>query len=163
MKKSSLLIIVAAILFSACNSSETKNQDTNNQQEIQTAEAPKIVKGKVVELNNVTFRQLVHDYKSNPKWNYIGDKPSIVDFYADWCAPCRRIAPILDELAYEYADYITIYKVNVDYEAELAQTYNIQSLPTLLFIPINADPVLQIGAYSKTDYKNMIEKILINN
>lgn len=148
--------------MSACNTTEKKSEaDSSKNAEMTTTVAPEVTKGKVMQLNNVSFRQLVHDYKTNPQWKFIGDKPSIIDFYADWCAPCRRIAPILDELAIEYSDYITIYKVNVDYEAELASVYNIQSLPSLLFVPMNADPVLQIGAYSKMDYKNMIENILL--
>jgi len=162
MKKNLLIILIATAFMAACNTTEKKSEaDSSETAVMTTPEAPKVTKGKVMQLNNVTFRQLVHDYKTNPQWNFIGDKPSIVDFYADWCAPCRRIAPILDELAFEYSDYITIYKVNVDYEPDLAKVYNIQSLPSLLFIPIKADPVLQIGAYSKMDYKNMIENILL--
>ena len=79
----------------------------------------------------------VADFEKSPsQWKYLGDKPAIIDFYADWCGPCRRLAPLLDELALEYENKIYIYKVNVDNEKEIAETFGITSLPTIVFVPL---------------------------
>lgn len=90
----------------------------------------------VVHLTKEEFLKKVVDYENNPtEWKYLGDKPAIVDFYADWCGPCKMIAPILEELAAEYKDRIVIYKVNTEQEQELAAVFGIRSIPTLLFYP----------------------------
>lgn len=119
--------------------------------------------GKVIELNSKEFRNRVHDYKTERTWRYKGDKPCIVDFYANWCAPCRRLAPILDELARQYADKIYIYKVNTDIELELTAAYGIQHLPTLLFCPMAAEPFIQVGLLSKQDLQIIINQHLLKN
>ena len=92
--------------------------------------------GKVIHINQSEFIEKVYDYKKNPdKWVYEGSKPAIIDFYADWCGPCRRLSPVLEKLAEKYKDKIVIYKVNTDKERELAAAFGITSLPTLVFIP----------------------------
>ena len=91
--------------------------------------------GKVIHINQSEFIEKVYDYKKNPdKWVYEGSKPAIIDFYADWCGPCRRLSPVLEKLAEKYKDKIVIYKVNTDKERELAAAFGITSLPTLVFI-----------------------------
>ena len=93
--------------------------------------------GKVIHINQSEFIEKVYDYKKNPdKWVYEGSKPAIIDFYADWCGPCRRLSPVLEKLAEKYKDKIVIYKVNTDKERELAAAFGITSLPTLVFIPL---------------------------
>ena len=87
----------------------------------------------VIHLNKAEFLEKVYNYEKNPdKWTYEGDKPAIVDFYADWCGPCKMIAPILEELAAEYAGQIVVYKINTDKEQELSAAFGIRSIPTLL-------------------------------
>lgn len=117
---------------------------------------------KPIHLTTAGFLTKVMDYKSNPnQWKYLGNKPAIIDFYADWCGPCRQIAPILEELAKEYNGKIIIYKVNVDKEPELSATFGIQSIPTLLFIPQTGKPQISTGALSKEQFKQAIETVLL--
>ena len=97
---------------------------------------------------------------ANPEWKYLGDKPAIIDFYADWCGPCKAVAPVLDELAKEYAGQLYIYKVNVDNDGELAQAFNISAIPTLIFIPMNGEPQITVGAPGKEEIKNKIAELL---
>ena len=90
-----------------------------------------------IHLTKEEFLKKVVDYEKNPtEWKYLGDKPAIIDFYADWCAPCKMIAPVLEELAEEYAGEIYIYKINTEIEQELAGAFGIRSIPTLLFVPM---------------------------
>lgn len=99
--------------------------------------------------------------KKNPdEWKYLGSQPAIVDFYADWCGPCRQLSPVLDELAKEYSGKLTIYKVNVDNERGLATFFGIRSIPTLLFIPMKGKPQRSLGALSKTELKGIIKDVL---
>lgn len=88
-------------------------------------------------------------------------KPAIVDFYADWCGPCKMVAPILEELSKEYAGKIYIYKVNVDKEPELARDFGIQSIPTIWFVPMKGEPQVNMGALSKEQLKGYIDKVLL--
>lgn len=120
-------------------------------------------KGKVIELNSKEFRKRVYDYYTSKQWKYKGDKPCIIDFYANWCAPCRRLSPILEELAKQYQDKIYVYKVNTDIELELTSIFGIQRLPTLIFCPLNSEPFRQEGLLSINDYKMIINKYLLNN
>lgn len=114
-----------------------------------------------VELTKAEFFTRVANYESSPtEFRYLGDKPAIVDFYAPWCGPCRTLAPILEELAAEYGDRIVIYKVNTDNEPELAAAFGVQSLPTLLFIPVDGDPQMAQGALPKEELKQVIEQML---
>ncbi|HOV71267.1 thioredoxin [Anaerorudis cellulosivorans] len=120
------------------------------------------IKIKPVELTGAVFLQKVFNYKENVnEWKYEGDKPAIVDFYATWCGPCRRTAPILDDLADEYGDDIYVYKVDVDKEPELARVFGIQSIPTFLFIPRQGNPQIAQGALPKETFKKAIEEFLL--
>lgn len=92
------------------------------------------------------------------EWKYLGDKPAVVDFYADWCGPCKAISPILEELAKEYAGELYIYKVNVDNDPYIADAFNIQAIPTLLFIPMEGRYKVQTGGVAKEELVNMIKE-----
>jgi len=105
-----------------------------------------------------TFKEKVFDYAQNQKWSFKGEKPAIIDFYADWCQPCKTIAPILEELDIEYDD-INFYKVNTEEQNELAIVFGIQSIPSILFIPLNAQPQMALGAIPKEKFKKAINKI----
>ena len=119
-------------------------------------------KVKPTEITKAEFLNKVANYIKNPEeWKYLGDKPAIVDFYASWCGPCRRVSPILDKLAEEYKDQIYIYKVNTDKEKELSGELGIQSLPTLLFAPMNEKPQVAVGALSEEDLRRAINEVLL--
>ncbi|WP_131751365.1 thioredoxin [Prevotella heparinolytica] len=119
-------------------------------------------KMKTIQLTKGEFLRRVADYETNPsEWKYLGDKPAIVDFYADWCGPCKMVAPILEELAAEYGDSIYIYKINTEEEPELSAAFGIRSIPSLLFIPMNESPQMAMGAMSKADFKRAIEEVLL--
>lgn len=116
---------------------------------------------KVVHITKADFLKKVYDFEKNPdEWKYLGSQPAIVDFYADWCGPCRQLSPVLDELAKEYSWKLTIYKVNVDNERGLATFFGIRSIPTLLFIPMKGKPQRSLGALSKTELKGIIKDVL---
>ena len=117
---------------------------------------------KTIRLTKDEFLKRVADYETNPsEWIYLGDKPAIVDFYADWCGPCKMVAPILEELAAEYGDDIYVYKINTEEEPDLSAAFGIRSIPLLLFIPMNESPQMAMGAMSKADFKRAIEEVLL--
>ncbi len=108
-------------------------------------------------LTSETFKEKVWDYKANPKeFVYKGDKPAIIDFYADWCRPCKMLAPVLKDIQEEYKGKLVVYKVNTQYERELAGLFNISGIPALLFVPMKGELGISVGLRSKEDYKKMI-------
>ncbi len=118
---------------------------------------------KPIVMDTKMFKELVFDYDNNPtEWKYQGDKPAIIDFWAAWCAPCKKLSPILDELAVEYGEEIVIYKINVDEEKELAAAFGIRSIPTILFIPVNDKPQVAQGALPKDALRKVIDSFLLN-
>jgi thioredoxin len=107
------------------------------------------------------FKEKVFNYDSGEEWKYAGSLPAIVDFYADWCGPCKAIAPALEELSKEYEGRLVIYKIDTDKEAELSGLFGIQSIPTLLFIPTSGAPMMQKGALPKNVLQQVIEEKLL--
>jgi thioredoxin len=107
-----------------------------------------------------TFKQKVFNYEKNNEWKFEGDKPAIIDFYADWCSPCKMVAPILEELAKEYEGKLNIYKVDTEAEQELAAVFGIRSIPSLLFIPLNDQPQMAMGALPKDTFKKAFKDVL---
>jgi len=114
-------------------------------------------------LNKQTFRDKVFNFEQNKEWKYEGTLPAVVDFWAPWCGPCRMVGPIIDELSKEYAGKVNFYKVNTDEEQELAGMFGIQSIPSLLFIPVTGDPKMAMGALPKKELKKIIETDLIRS
>ncbi|NLR91632.1 thioredoxin [Flammeovirga agarivorans] len=110
-----------------------------------------------IQLNLEDFKEKIFDYTKGKDWNFKGDKPVLIDFYADWCGPCKMVAPILDELASEYDGKIDIYKVNTEVEQELSAMFGIKSIPSLLFIPKEGIPKMQKGALQKNDFIKAFE------
>ncbi len=153
MKKSSLLlglILSFAFITSSCDGGSKENN--NNK-----AEA-----SKTIHITKAEFLQKIANFETNPtEWKYLGDKPCIIDFYADWCGPCKMIAPILDELSIEYKNDIYIYKVNVDKEKELAEVFGIKSIPTILFVPQTGEPMIMVGGLPKETFKDKIDNFLL--
>ncbi len=117
---------------------------------------------KIVHLTKAEFLKKVMDYENNVnEWKYLGDKPAIIDFYADWCGPCKKLSPILEEIAAEYEGEVIIYKVNVDNERDIATAFGIRSLPTLFFVPKQGNPSVVEGFLPKEElYKAMNATIL---
>ncbi len=107
-----------------------------------------------------TFKQKVFNFEQNKEWKFEGDKPAIIDFYADWCGPCKMVAPILEELSKEYDGKLTIYKVDTEAEQELASVFGIRSIPSLLFIPKDAQPQMAQGALPKDSFKQAFKDVL---
>lgn len=106
-----------------------------------------------------TFKSKIFDFENNREWKYNGTRPAVIDFYADWCAPCRMVAPILEELAKEYHGKVDIYKINTEQERELAAIFGIQSIPSLLFIPVEGMPQMAMGALPKETFKQAFRDI----
>lgn len=117
---------------------------------------------KTINLTEEEFSKKVINLKGDIKnWDYLGDKPAIIDFYASWCGPCKMVAPILEELAEEYADKIYIYKVDTEKEENLSAIFGIRSIPSILFIPLAGEPRMTQGALPKAAFKEQIEKLLL--
>jgi len=109
-----------------------------------------------------TFKEKVFNYEKNPEeWVFEGDKPCVVDFYADWCKPCKLIAPIMEELANEYKGEVNIYKINTEQQRELSRVFGIRSIPTVLFVPMKGKPQMSQGALPKESFKQAIDEFLL--
>lgn len=114
-------------------------------------------------LTKETFLQKVFNYEKNKEWNFEGDLPCVIDFYADWCQPCKIVAPILEELAEEYKGKINIYKIDTEDQQELSAAFGIRSIPSLLFCPRDEQPQMAQGALPKDTLKQVIEDVLLKN
>lgn len=111
-------------------------------------------------LSKETFLEKVFDYEKNKEWKFNGDKPAIIDFYADWCGPCKMVAPVLEELSEEYDGKVDIYKIDTEKEQELAGAFGISSIPSILFIPMEGQPQMAMGALPKQSFKDAIKDVL---
>lgn len=140
-----LFVITAVITGTACNR-ETKSTVKDTKMEHLTAAA---------------FKEKVFNYEKEKEWKFTGDKPVIIDFYADWCGPCKMVAPVLEELSKEYDGKIQIYKVDTEKEQELASVFGIQSIPSILFIPMSGKPQMSVGALPKEGFVQAINEILL--
>ena len=151
MKRKLLLsLLISSIFFVNCRS-EKGNK----------SEATKPGEANVVHLTTAEFKKMVFNYEVNKDWKYEGTQPAIVDFYADWCAPCRQLAPLLEEIAKEYNGKIIVYKVDTEKERELTQNMNISGLPTLLFIPAQGKPQMSMGLIPKETLVKAVNEVLL--
>lgn len=145
------------ILTTACSNTTGKQADDKP-----VAAASK-EKGNIEFLTYDTFIAKVWNFETNPQqFVYVGEVPAIVDFYADWCGPCKRIAPIMEKLAKEYDGKLKIYKIDVDKEQRLAGVFQVRSIPSVLFIPKTGQPMMQAGALSEEMYRQIIDEQLVN-
>lgn len=151
-------ILVFGLFIASCNA---QPEDKNKNSVVQKEQKSSIKNTGVIHLTQETFKQKVFDYHVNKEWKYEGNQPAIIDFYADWCAPCRQVSPIVEELAKEYSGKIVVYKVDTQAERELAQNLGIQSLPTLLFVPLNGQPQAALGALPKEALVKAINDVLL--
>lgn len=114
-----------------------------------------------IQLDAQGFKERIFNYETEQEWKYAGNIPAIVDFYADWCGPCKAIAPVLEELSNQYNGKVVVYKIDTDKETELSSLFGIQSIPTLLFIPVDGNPMMQKGALPKNVLQSVIEEKLL--
>jgi thioredoxin 1 len=154
MKNIFVIVFVSTILvLSACNSvGGNKNEGTSTE----------YVEGTVTRINTEMFKKLVWDFQKNPgEFVFTGDQPVVIDFYADWCRPCKMVAPIMEELAKEYKGKVRIYKVNTDEEGELSRLFNIRSIPAILYVPKTGKPQMSVGLSGKDTYVKTIQDLLL--
>ncbi len=112
-------------------------------------------------LTKQSFVEKVFDFEKNKEWDYAGELPCVIDFWAPWCGPCRAVGPVIEELSREYAGKVNFYKVNTDEEQELAGAFGIRSIPSLLFVPMTGQPKMAVGALPKNSLKEAINKELL--
>jgi thioredoxin len=160
MKKLSFLsaFLVLFTLLS-CNGNTSGNNGTEGGNGQPPADNSNV---KVIYLSTAQFQKLVWDYKKDPnKFVYEGEIPCVIDFYADWCRPCKMVAPIMEEIAKEYQGKLIVYKVNTDNERELSSLFQIRSIPAILYVPKTGKPQMSTGAQSKDEYIKAINEILL--
>ena len=151
------ILLFTFLLFSfslnACNNNGVNGPDNKG---------PEIKDGVVNQMSTQMFTKLIWDYQKNPKeFTFTVDLPVIIDFYADWCRPCRMVAPFMEEFAKEYNGKIRVFKVNTDAEQELSRLFQIRSIPAVMFIPKTGKPQMSIGALPKDSFKKIINDILL--
>lgn len=157
MRRIGILFLLTAFAFTGCNA-KSAEKDTIQAKE-QTTKTNKMG---TIHLTKEEFLKKVVNYEENSKeWKYLGDKPCIIDFYADWCGPCKAVAPILEELAKEYDGKIYIYKIDTDAEQDLAGAFGIRSIPSILFVPMEGKPQMSMGAMPKNQLVEAINEILL--
>lgn len=162
MKKIGILALAAifSLTTMSCNSNAAEKTPESN--ENISAPANPGENGKVIVLDEAAFKEKVWNYDANPQeWVFEGDLPAVVDFYADWCVPCKRVAPIMEKLAEEYDGKIQIYKVNTDHNRELSGVFGIKSIPAILFIPQKGQPAMQAGAMQEDQYRQIFEDFVL--
>lgn len=165
--KSLLLVLPFALLLMSggCGKGSTESPKNNlsENQKILNNNQQNIKKGNMEHLTVQTFKEKVFNYEANKDWKFEGDLPCIVDFYADWCGPCKMVAPVLEELSNEYEGKIHIYKVDTEKEQELASVFGIRSIPSILFIPKEGQPQMSMGAMPKESFKQAIDDVLLKS
>lgn len=158
--RKTFIAILSVFLLASCGNS---NKDTKKTEAVQEENIIVEEKAFVKTLDYKTFIKKVWDIETYPdSVVYEGKVPCVIDFYADWCGPCRKVASIMEEIAQQYDGKLIVYKVNVDNERKLATIFKIQSIPTVFFFPKDGQPLSQVGGLSKEEYISIINKYLIN-
>lgn len=156
-----LVTILSALLLASCGNTKKDNNDNKNSEVTQEAKTDE--KSLVKNIDYKYFVKNIWDIEKYPdSFAYQAKLPCIIDFYADWCGPCRKVAPIMENIAKEYDGEILVYKVNVDNEQKLPTIFKVKNIPTVFFLPKNGQPMSQVGALSKEEYETIINKHLIN-
>jgi len=161
-----LLVLPFALLLMSggCGKGSTESpKNITENQKVLNNNQQNTKKGNMEHLTVQSFKEKVFNYETNKDWKFEGDLPCIVDFYADWCGPCKMVAPVLEELSNEYEGKIHIYKVDTEQEQELASVFGIKSIPSILFIPKDGQPQMSMGAMPKESFKQAIDDILLKS
>ena len=161
MKNLALIVIAILAISSGCSNGTSKTEKAEPAIEKSVVEKTVVTEKKTIQLTTATFKEKVFNYDVNQEWKYEGDKPCIIDFYADWCGPCKIVAPVLEELAAEYEGEIIIYKIDTEKQRELASAFGIQSIPSLLFVPVKGQPQMSQGALPKEQFVKVIDEFLL--
>lgn len=155
--KKILFLLITLLYIVSYSKAQTDNQTSVSQSDIDSTE-------NVIQMNDEMFINKIFDYKTgSKKWKYKGNKPAIIDFYANWCGPCRKVDPIMKKLAQEYKGQIIFYKIDTDTQKNLTTVMGIKSIPTIIFIPVYANPQVMVGAASERAYKMAIQKFLLKS
>ena len=160
MKTPLYILLASALMLTGCtNNKKADNNTSKHTAELKTDSAASD-EGAVTQLSAADFRLKIMDYETHQtEWVFEGKRPAVIDFYTTWCGPCKMMAPIVEEMAKAYAGKVDFYKVDIDKEQELAQTFGIQSIPTFLFIPAKGKPTMQMGAMPKETFEKMVKEI----
>lgn len=154
MRKLIVISVVLTLLGAGCMAGSSEKPKNT----------PVAAAGETVKpLSDQSFKQLIYNYETNKEWKFEGKLPVIVDFYADWCGPCRVLSPRVEAIAKKYEGKILVYKVNTDDEPKLAQSLGIQNLPTLLFIPVKGQPRATMGALPMETLEKTVSEVLLKN
>ena len=157
--RKTFIAILSVLMLASCGNSNKDNKKNESVQDVTVVEENTLVKT----LDYKNFVKKVWDIETYPdSFAYKGKLPCMIDFYADWCGPCKRVAPIMENIAQEYEGKITVYKVNVDQEQKLPLIFKVKNIPTVFFLPKEGQPLSQVGALSKEEYISIINKHLIN-
>jgi len=158
--KTGILMLATMLTLMGCSAKAADGaHSTENKSDKSTTNNTKMG---TIHLTKDAFFEKVANFETNPKdWKYLGDKPCLIDFYADWCGPCKAVAPVLEELAKTYEGKIYIYKINTDQEQELAGAFGIRSIPSLLFVPMEGKPQMSVGALPKAQMVEAIDRLLL--
>lgn len=158
MKRNVILAMVLTIVSVCACSQNKKEQPVAPAAKTEVAES--VAAAKPVEMTTAMFIEKIMDYKNSKEWKYKGNKPAVIDFYATWCGPCKQLSPIMDELAAEYGGNVDFYKVDVDREQELSGVFGIQSIPLVLLIPVDGQPMAIQGLHPKAHFQEAIASLL---
>jgi thioredoxin 1 len=145
-----LTLLISSAFFITCKSENRSS-----------GEGDKSDNNAVVQLTTENFKKLIFKFDTNKEWKYEGSTPAIIDFYADWCGPCRQLSPLVEAVAKEYSGKIIVYKVDTDKEKILSQSLGISALPTLLFIPVQGSPRISMGVLPKESLIKAINEVLL--
>lgn len=155
-----LFTLLTALLIAQSTGCTAENRKGAKAENLATVPAEAVEANQVIALDEASFAEKVFDFKNSTEWDYKGDRPAIIDFYATWCGPCKRLAPVLVELQSEYGEKIQIYKVDAEKNRELAAAFGVSAYPTMLFIPMDADPAGAKGLLPKEELERIIETFL---
>jgi len=147
-----LIVLVVLVSLFSCQTGVSESGGETNKEVVES--------GAIAVLDANAFKEKVFDFENEAAWKFKGERPCVIDFYADWCAPCRRMQPVLNELAIEYDGKIDIYKVNVDKEKNLSMAFGVSSIPAFIFCPKEGAPFGAAGMMSKEDFKVQLDTLL---